>query len=324
MCTPSTRSTTVVRSSSRDDVPTMIAKFAGLDDVAHVDVVERERRRRDRRSRRSSIRRARSHTFANPLSSFTGRVTELTTIADVHLHHFGAGALAGVRHVHANASSIRRAKSPRGRGERSTARTSCSSARSRTRRAARRRRTDSRAAPTACGCRTPGRCPTDRGTVIGSLPPGLMSPNSISATALSVLLPEIPAFENRRHFLGEMHDRKRPAVEQQRDDRLSRGDHRVDELVLAAEQLEARAVAHVAAGSTLRATSARCRRSPARSRRRCFATSHRFGDLPAILVGIARDDFVGVPRTAARDLAAFAVEDLRVVADEIADALEHA
>ncbi len=34
--------------------------------------------------------------FWNPFSSFTGRVAELIGVADIHLDHLGAGAIAGV------------------------------------------------------------------------------------------------------------------------------------------------------------------------------------------------------------------------------------
>ena len=51
---------------------------------------------------------------------------------------------------------------------------------------------------------------------------------------------------------------------------------------------------------------------------------HGFGDLLAVLFRIARRRLRScVPRAADGDLAAFAVEDLRAVADLVADALEH-
>ncbi len=54
-----------------------------------------------------------------------------------------------------------------------------------------------------------------------------------------------------------------------------------------------------------------------------FATLDGFGDLPPIFFGIARDNFVLVPTAADGDLAAFAVEDLYLLASLLLDAVEH-
>ena len=40
--------------------------------------------------------------------------------------------------------------------------------------------------------------------------------------------------EDRRHLLGELRDRERPAVDQHRDGRLAERDHGVDQLLLLA------------------------------------------------------------------------------------------
>ena len=78
------------------------------------------------------------------------------------------------------------------------------------------------------------------------------------------LLAEVPALENHRHVLADVIDGKRPAVEEEHDHRLAERDHRLDQFFLAANEVEAGAVAHVIQIPRLRAMSARCRRWPAR------------------------------------------------------------
>ena len=183
----------------------------------------------------------RKETFLKPFSSLTGPRHRADQVADVHLHDFRSRRACRCSSRPPARASIRCAglrffRQP----DVLEWRTWCSSSRSRTGRAARRRRTDSRGAPRACSCRTPADGPTERGIVIGSLPPGLKSPNSTSATAWPVFLAEIPALENRRHVLADVVDREWAAVEQQHDDRLAGRDHRLDQFLLPADQIEAR------------------------------------------------------------------------------------
>src|SRR6185436_3400962 len=61
----------------------------------------------------------------------------------------------------------------------------------------------------------------------------------------SALLPEVPALEDRRDARRHVVDRERPAADQEGDRRLARREHRLDEIVLLAEQVEAVAVPEV-------------------------------------------------------------------------------
>ena len=149
-------------------------------------------------------------------------------------------------------------------------------------------------------------CPTERGMVIGSLPPGLKSPNSTSATACA-------ASPGR-----DTSTRESPAP--------SRSDRVIDSgRPLNSSATTGLPVASIASTSsfcrpirsrlvrspmclqrsTLRATSARCRRSPARSRRPASRPRP-----PRRSAGGPRRDRSAmtsscVPRAADRDLAAF-------------------
>src|SRR6185436_8446183 len=97
---------------------------------------------------------------------------------------------------------------------------------------------------------------------------------------------------------------------------------RVDELLLPADQVEARAIAHVL--------------EVPRFARRLLVTADRqhdhvrllrdldsLGDLSAVFIGIARQDFIVVPRSGLRDLATFGVEHLGARANSRRDAIEY-
>src|SRR5215471_2618038 len=70
----------------------------------------------------------------------------------------------------------------------------------------------------------------------------------------SALLAEIPAFENHGDIVGQVINRKRPTIKQKHNDWFAGAEHRPNEVLLAPEQIETRAVAQV----LLRPTFARC------------------------------------------------------------------
>ena len=158
--------------------------------------------------------------------------------------------------------------------------------------------------------------------VMGSLPPGLKSPNSTSATAWPVSWPRYQHSKIAGTFRLSIVDGERAAVEQQHDHRFAGGQHGVDQFLLPADQVEAGAVAQVLG-------------RPGLARRLFVAADGEhdhigapgdldgLGDLFAIFLRIARRDFVLCPGAADRDLAAFAVEHLRALADAGVDAVEH-
>ena len=108
------------------------------------------------------------------------------------------------------------------------------------------------------------------------------------------LLAEVPALEDDRHVRDEVVDRERTPVEEESDDRLAERGHGFDQLILAADQVEAGAVAHVL-------------QVPGFARGLLVAADGEhddvgllrhfdsFGDLSAIFCGIAGDDFVLIP-----------------------------
>ena len=140
---------------------------------------------------------------------------------------------------------------------------------------------------------------------------------------LARLLAQVPALEDRPHFFDEMANRQRPAVEQQRDDRLRRSrPRRVDQFVLQADELELRPVAQVVAHPGF----ARCLLVPADGQHDSSAWRRNFdglGDHRRSSSGSLGHHFVLLPGAADGDFAPFVVEHLDRVARVIADALEN-
>ena len=107
-----------------------------------------------------------------------------------------------------------------------------------------------------------------------------------------------------------------------RHDRLAQRDHRLHQLFLPADQVQAGAVAHVV-------------ERPGLARGLLVAADgqhddvgipgdfDRLGDLPAILFRIAGHHRIDIPASADGDLAALAVEHLDMLADFGLDAVEH-
>ncbi len=126
---------------------------------------------------------------------------------------------------------------------------------------------------------------------------------------LTCFLAEVPALENGLRLFRKIADRDRAAVEKKRDDRFARCGDGVDQLILTADQVERRAIAHVI-------------ERPGFARRLLVAADgkdnnigllrhfHRFRNAPAILCRIAGNDFVLLPGTANRYFAAFMIQDV--------------
>ena len=124
---------------------------------------------------------------------------------------------------------------------------------------------------------------------------------------LARFLAEVPAFENGLSFFRKIADRDRTAVEQKRDDRFARCGNRIDQLILTADQVERRAVAHVI-------------ERPGFARRLLVAADgqdnnirllrhfHGFRNAFAVLFGITGNDLVLLPGTADRYFAAFVIQ----------------
>src|SRR5215831_16416120 len=139
---------------------------------------------------------------------------------------------------------------------------------------------------------------------------------------LSRFLTEIPAFKDDRNVGNKVVNRNWPAIEKKNHYGLSGGDHRPYQLFLAADQIEAGAIAHMLqipgfARSLLVITDGQDNEI------RLFSDLHCFRNLPAIFFRIARHNLIDVPRAANRNLAAFAVEHLDARAGFGPDALEH-
>ncbi len=158
-------------------------KFARLDDVFHLHVVKRQRFRRDFEV--TVLRFARLQRNFLEAFQFLDRPSDgADAVADVHLRRLPCRRAC-------------RCWSRRPRHAWSSWRlifffasrtflivqNSCSSSRSRTETAAKRRQTKSRAGPRVCNCKTPAGARRSAGMEMGSLPPGLKSPNKTSATA---------------------------------------------------------------------------------------------------------------------------------------------
>ena len=245
----------------------MIANSPGSTTNCLVDVPERQPIGRDRPSATVCVSPGCERDPLESLELLHGPRDGAHQVADVELHDFVAGALARVRHVDQHARrfvAADRRLAPAAAGRTGT---SCSSGRSRTDTAATLRRTGSRGGPTGGSCRYAGRWPTERGIVIGSLPPGFTSPNSTSATARPVSWPRYQHSKIAAAFSARLRiDSGRPL-----------NTNATIGLPVAAiastssscwpTMSRRRAVAQVIAHPALRATSARCRRWRARPHR---------------------------------------------------------
>ena len=84
-----------------------------------------------------------------------------------------------------------------------------------------------------------GSWPTERGMLMGNLPPGLKSPNRTSATARPHSCPRYQHSRIAGTFSATSVDGKGRAIEQKNDDRLASCNHRLKEFVLATRQFQA-------------------------------------------------------------------------------------
>jgi len=89
-------------------------KTAGLDHMFHVDVVERQRLGRDLKRDGLGFRLGPQEDLLETFQLLGAAVLRRRPDANIHLHDFRSLALAGVGHVHQDASGARRGRSSSG------------------------------------------------------------------------------------------------------------------------------------------------------------------------------------------------------------------
>ena len=90
-----------------------------------------------------------------------------------------------------------------------------------------------------------GRCPAERGMVMGSFPLGIDFAKKNFGDGVAGFLAEIPALKYDRHMVTQVANGKRAAVEKKDDHRFASRKHRRDQLLLLADHFQPGAVPHV-------------------------------------------------------------------------------